>query len=234
VRVTEATNFSAARAFVEFGLARQREGQRESASGSGSALAAAAQTLALLDEITQGLSIRTILDLGCGDWNWMKEAHWHCEATLIQYIGWESNSELVDQLQQRFGRPGISFHLKDVVMDAFPTADLMICRDVLFHLPRKLALRVVDKIARAGGLLLATTYPNEPVNSEIVSYLPIENWGYYPINLDIPPFNLGPRLRRQMIEPLCCVGDSPRAVCLYDFGGLANVRSEPSNTDPDE
>ena len=158
-QMVEPRNFAAARAFVEFGLTRQREVQRESASGSGSALAAAAQTLTPLDEIINGFSIKTILDLGCGDWNWMKEAHWYRGASLIQYIGWESSPELVDRLQRRFGRPGISFHLQDIVADAFPPADLTICRDVLFHLPIKLALRVVDKIARAGGLLLAADIP---------------------------------------------------------------------------
>jgi SAM-dependent methyltransferase len=215
--MTEATNFAAARAFVEFGLGRQREGKRESASGPGSALAAAAQTLALLNEIIQTLSITRILDLGCGDWNWMKEADWYRRAAPIEYVGWEASAELVDQLEQRFGRPGISFHLKDIVLDAFPPADLVICRDVLFHLPRNLAVKVVEKAVRAGGLLLATTFPTQPFNADIVPYLPIENWGHYLINLDLPPFNLAPWLSRQVIEPLCGWGDLPRAVCLYDL-----------------
>jgi general secretion pathway protein M len=53
--MSESTNFAAARAFAEYGLNEQRKGKRESASGPGSALAAIAQTLVLLDEITQEL-----------------------------------------------------------------------------------------------------------------------------------------------------------------------------------
>jgi SAM-dependent methyltransferase len=220
--MSESTNFAAARAFVEFGLGEQRKGKRESASGPGSALAAVAQTLALLDETTRELPTQRILDLGCGDWNWMKEAHWYRSKSGGEYAGWEASSELVDQLERRFGRPGVSFYLKDIVEEVFPPADLLICRDVLFHLPTALALKVVDKAKRTGSLLLATTFPTQLVNSDIKAYLPIKNWGFYEINLDIPPFNLAPFLRRQVIEPLCGWENLPRAVCLYDFRGATD------------
>jgi SAM-dependent methyltransferase len=223
--MSESTNFAAARAFVEFGLGEQRKGKRESASGPGSSLAAVAQTLALLDETTRELSIRRILDLGCGDWNWMKEAHWYRSMSGIEYAVWEASPELVDQLERRFGRPDVSFHLKDIVEEAFPPADLLICRDVLFHLPTALALLVVNKAMKTGGFLLATTFPNQSINTDIKAYLPIKNWGFCQINLDLPPFNLVSFLRRQVIEPLCGSEDVPRAVCLYDFSSHRRDRA---------
>jgi SAM-dependent methyltransferase len=217
--MSESTNFAAARGFVEFGLEQRRKGRRESASGPGSALAAAAQTLALLDEITQELPIRKMVDLGCGDWNWMKEAHWYRSRSCVDYVGWEASPELVGELQRLYGRPGVSFALADIVEHAFPPADLLICRDVLFHLPIALALRAAKKIMRSRGLLLATTYPDQTVNTDIMPQLhvPVTNWGFYRINLDIPPFHFAPWMRRQVIEPLCAWQNTRRAICLYDF-----------------
>lgn len=219
--MSEPTNFAAAGAFVQFGLLHQRQGKREFASGPGSSLMAAAQTIALLDETIEHSSIRRILDLGCGDWNWMKETHWYRSESTIEYAGWEASPELVDQLERRFGRPGVSFHLKDIVRETFFPADLLICRDVLFHLPTTLALKVLSKVKKARCLLLATTFPTQSINADIRAYLPIENWGFYQINLDIPPFNLAVFRRRQVIELLCGTESLPRAVCLYDFRGAS-------------
>lgn len=220
--VSEPTNFPAARAFVDFGLSEQRKGNRESASGPGSSLAASAQCRELLDEITSTSRVTKILDLGCGDWNWMKEAHWYRSEAPIEYMGWEANPELVSQLESRFGRPGISFHLKDIVTEDFPAADLLICRDVLFHLPSDLAVRVVDKARCSGGLLLTTTFPTQPENADIRPYLPIPNWGFYLINLDLPPFDLAPWRIRQVFEATHS-GDIPRAVAIYDFRKAATI-----------
>jgi SAM-dependent methyltransferase len=214
------SNFVAARDFVAFGLEEKRAGRRESASGPGSSLAAAASTIRMLRRVLAEREIRSILDLGCGDWNWMRTLglpHLN-QGKDVRYLGWEANADLVAALESDFGQTGrIEFQLQDITTAAFPPADLIIARDVLFHLPIHLGRCVIDKIRSSCRFLLSTSFLNEPQNSDIQSYLPIENWGFYPINLNVSPYDLGSSLEEAAYEPLCDYKGKRRYVCLYAF-----------------
>ena len=54
----------------------------ESASGPGSTLGATEPFRAMLPEIIRNLNVRSLLDAGCGDFNWMKEV----DLRTIEYI----------------------------------------------------------------------------------------------------------------------------------------------------
>jgi SAM-dependent methyltransferase len=213
--IPEKTNFSAAKSFVDFGLEDHERGHRESVSGPGSALAAAAPTLALLDRAIRKYSVDSILDLGCGDWNWMRHAEWYQTEARVNYVGWEANQTIVNRLNEQFAKPGVAFELMDINAESLPPAKLIICRDVLFHLPIHLAAALVERIRQARCLFIATTFPMAEKNGNIEQYLPIPGWGFHRINLDIPPFDLKAYLRDREIEPLCCA----RSVSLYDLNG---------------
>jgi len=65
------TNFKAAEAFVELGLTQKSQGVRESASGPGIYKDNTIEVRALIKKVVHDNKISNILDLGCGDWNWM-------------------------------------------------------------------------------------------------------------------------------------------------------------------
>ena len=211
------SNFEAARAFAEFGLTEQAAGRRESASGPGSMLQAARPCLELLDQTIRDLAISSIVDMGCGDWNWMHQARWFGEGWPVRYCGWEAHEELVERLNRTYARPGVDFTLTDATQAELPSVDLVICRDILFHMPMKMARKLVKKIRANARYLLTTTYPAMTENEGPSVYLPIPGWGFYPINMDIAPFGLEPFKIAGVEEPLCGSDGMARHVGLYRF-----------------
>jgi SAM-dependent methyltransferase len=210
------SNFSAARAFVEFGLKEREAGRRESASGPGSAAFAAAECLKLLDASVAEYGVNSILDLGCGDWNWMRSAGWR-QFESVEYDGWDAHEGLIVDLRKAFGGERTRFRVADITSAELPGADLVVCRDVLFHLPLALASKVIRDICALKCLLLSTSFLDIRENKDIETYLPIEGWGFHRVNLDIPPFNLQDFRVRSCREPECASGGIDRSVCLYDL-----------------
>lgn len=214
------TNFDAARQFADFGLIDRDAGNRESASGPGSSRSAAENTIKLLRHTIETRKVRTILDLGCGDWNWMKDVGLHdlADGNRVRYQGWDASPKLVEELSATFGVPGaIEFHLRDITTAPIPKVDLIIARDVLFHLPRAITKTLLDRISEACDYFLSTSFLSVAENGDISAYNEIEGWGYYNINLNIPPFNLARRMETAEREKLDEKIANPRYICLYNF-----------------
>lgn len=209
------SNFDAAKAFVEYGLSEKRQGRRESASGPGSSLSATAECLELLDEVIARYQVKSILDLGCGDWHWMRLANWRKGSDIVSYEGWDAHSGLVDHLTQLYGDERTRFRLGDITTEPLPEVDLVICRDVLFHLQLELAAKVIEQLKGRDTLLISTSFQNVRENTGIKPYLAIENWGYYNINLDIAPFELKPYRLRAIREAAASAPELERSICLY-------------------
>lgn len=214
------SNFDAARAFAEFGLAKRATGARESASGPGSSQDAARPALQLLRRTLRQRPIRTVLDLGCGDWNWMQALGLPGvgQDLNIRYEGWDASPDLIAELTARHGQPGqIDFALRDITTAPLPQVDLIIARDVLFHLPLPQSVPLVARLRQSCRFFLSTSFLTEPDNSDIEGYLPIEGWGFYRINLNAAPFDLGGQMEEAVREPLCSHKGRNRYACLYGF-----------------
>jgi len=173
------TNFEAAKKFIKM----KRAHATESLSGPGSFLANTTEIVSFINFILPKYEIRTILDLGCGDWNWFKKVN----LTNVRYEGWDCDNDMILKNKSY----GHNFYVKDIVTEDYPLVDLIICRDVLFHLPKSMGNTVIKKIKDSSKFFLSTTFNNVSENTDINNYANIKNWGYYPINLNIEPFNLG-------------------------------------------
>ncbi len=212
-------NLDAAEAFVEFGLLEKSKGNRESASGPGSSLTSAAAASNLLLRKLRELPIRSVLDLGCGDWNWMQNLGFPhpIPGRRITYEGWESSQKLVDALRAKYGQEGVDFHVRDVSTETFPDVDLIIARDILFHMPPDMALGVVERIKKSCKYLAAPSYLFASENSHFSEYLGIKGWGYFLINMNAEPFSLEPFLQECVLEPLCQSKKQSRYFCFFNF-----------------
>lgn len=213
------SNLNAAASFVDYGLSEQSKGNRDSASGPGSNLASAAAASNLLLRKFRELPIRSVLDLGCGDWHWMQNLGFPrpIPGRHISYEGWESSQELVEALRTRHGRDGVEFHLRDVSTEVFPQVDLIIARDILFHMPPDMAFEVVQRIKQSCKYLAAPSYMFTQANTRFDEYLDIEGWGHFLINMNIEPFSLDSFLQEAVLEPLCHIQSANRYFCFYDF-----------------
>ena len=138
-------------------------GVEETVSGYGSTLEFTANIRKQLPVLLKDLGVVTVLDAGCGDWNWMSNIDlsdfkvWACD--IVNDLILEDYRKYKNQAQ---------FFTADITSDALPGADLILCRTVLFHLSNEHIFRALSNFKRCGATwLLMTNHPRESVNVDI-------------------------------------------------------------------
>lgn len=142
----------------------------ESFSGTGSTLKYTENIRKHLPYLFEKYSIKTVFDAPCGDFNWMKYLLLNVN---ISYIGGDIVKKLVEDLNISHGSEKISFVHFDLTRNIPPYADLMICRDCLFHLSYKDTYLVLQNFLLSGiPYLLTTTHINDNeffLNKDIIT-----------------------------------------------------------------
>jgi hypothetical protein len=93
-------------------------GSAESRSGPGSELVRTADLRRELPELLAELGVDVLLDAGCGDFLWLREA----ELPVREYIGVEVVPELAAEVARRYAGPGRRFLQADITRDELPRA----------------------------------------------------------------------------------------------------------------
>jgi len=155
-------------------------GCEESRSGTGSTVLQTAVIRNALPQIVRDFRVQSILDIPCGDFNWMKLLD-----LPLTYTGADFVDEIAAENHRLYSNGTRSFHRLDLTADPLPPADLLLCRDCLPHFSFGNIFKALDNIRRSGsGLLLTSTYPRLERNRDIVT----GEWRR--LNLQIPPFSL--------------------------------------------
>ncbi|MEV0806071.1 class I SAM-dependent methyltransferase [Micromonospora sp. NPDC050200] len=137
---------------------------QQSRSGAGSELEATDQLREALPGLLSRLGARSLLDVGCGDFNWM------CQVDLgaVEYVGLDIVPSVIQANLDRYGAPQRSFRCLDAVTESLPRADAVLCREVLFHLSFADAERLLANVRSSGARhLIATTDTTTGFNSDI-------------------------------------------------------------------
>lgn len=133
-------------------------GAKESVSGTGSTLLYTENLRNKLPYLFKKHSIKSIFDAPCGDFNWMKLL---LSKININYIGGDIVKDLISSLNSKYKNDNTNFIHIDLIVGKFPSADLMICRDCLFHLSFENTKSVLNNFINSGILyLLTTTHKN--------------------------------------------------------------------------
>ncbi len=186
----------------------------ETSSGEGSEIAQTQQVSRLLPGLLQKYSVKTLLDLPCGDFNWMSRL----DLPIDRYIGADIVHDLVRRNQERFASDKVSFRRIDLTRDPLPDADLILCRDCLVHLSYDMLKLVFENLQRSGIMyLLTTTYPETRSNRDIVT------GGWRKLDLRRPPFNLPEPL--DVIDEQCTEGSffADKTLGLWRVEDVARV-----------
>lgn len=191
-------------------------GNSDSRSGAGSDLAQTAEVRRQLPELLKVFHVKTMLDIPCGDWHWMKNA-----PLDVDYIGADIVPEMVQRNQKLFGNDRCRFVSLDLTRDDLPRVDLIFSRDVLVHLSFEDNLSAIQNIKRSGSkYLLATTFTARDTNIDI----PTGHWR--PLNLQKRPFNFPEPL--MLINEKCTEGDGSwgdKCLGLWKIRDLCMVAS---------
>lgn len=156
-------------------------------SGPGSNLQQTAIIREVLPKVFQQLNIKSLLDVPCGDFYWMKETDL---SSLEMYIGADIVPEIIKGNKEKFSTTKRSFKQLDIITQELPKADAILCRDCLPHLTNAEIKAAVKNIKKSGATFLITsTYPERSENQDLTMSQLSHLWRYRPINFQLAPFN---------------------------------------------
>ena len=152
----------------------------ESRSGHGSSLEQTATVREALPPLIEALSIRSLVDVPCGDFYWMQRVDLRGAA----YIGLDIVEALIEENGARYGQPSREFRKIDIAEGPPPKSDLILCRDLLVHFSFADINRAIANFKASGATyLLTTTFPETLENENILT----GNWRR--LNLQRAPFD---------------------------------------------
>jgi len=152
-------------------------------SGSGSTLKTTMFYIIFLEQFIKCNQIKSVLDLGCGDWTFSKHINWG----NVKYLGIDVVDHIIKKNKLNFSKKNIKFKLLDFLSSDLPVYDLLICKDVLHHLDNNQIKLFLGKIHKFKYSLITNDVyitSNIKVNSEIAT------GGYRPVDLTKKPFNI--------------------------------------------
>ncbi len=155
----------------------------ESLSGPGSSITSTSTIRSLLPAMLRSVGACSLLDAGCGDFNWMKELVE--ELGLELYFGVDIVQSVIEENQEKYGSDKIVFMNLDIAEDPLLKVDVIMCRDVLAHLSYEDIHRVLHNFRESGATyLLASSFSAiRDNNLEMIS------GNFRSVNLQRPPFN---------------------------------------------
>ena len=164
--------------------------EKKSVSGKGSNFENASYLKNELEKFFRENKIKKILDIGCGDFNWMSKILENVE--YEKYVGVDIVKNLIEDNLTKYGSKKISFICKDIVaenFEPFEVYDLILIRHVFIHLKNSNIIKVLNKIKKIKyNYLAVTSDPHKSKNLDLKT-----EGRYRDINLTIEPFNfIGP------------------------------------------
>jgi SAM-dependent methyltransferase len=157
--------------------------QGKGTSGSGSTMESTKIYRAFLQDFLAAHRIRSVVDAGCGDWEFSQAIDWKG----IDYLGVDIVESVIKADQHRFSAANVRFAVADIVHDELPPADLLLVKEVLQHLSHADIARFLVQLPRYRHVLIVndvnpTTLTAEPVD--------IASGGYRWLDLTRPPYAL--------------------------------------------
>ena len=131
--------------------------------------------------------LKSIIDLGCGDFNVGKNIYKH----VNKYFAFDIVPDLIKTNKKKFNDKKIIFECKNFIDETLPKADVVIIRQVLQHLDNKSIIKILDKIKPYKYAIITehipTTIftPNIDKNIGLTTRLEFNSG----INIEIDPFN---------------------------------------------
>lgn len=177
-----------------------------SLSGSGSEVANTSKIREELPKIIMQLEVKSLLDIGCGDWNWMQHIELPCKYTGVDLV-----PSVIQRNTIKFGSSSRKFMVLDAVEEPLPDCDAILCREVIFHLSFSDGLNLIkNAIQSHARYLLATSDLDTDMNIDI------RTGDFRFLNLERSPFFFPTPIMRILDNNL----SKERRVCVWRMDDL--------------
>ncbi len=166
-----------------------------SLSGPGSDPARTEAFRQALQEFIRSRSVSSVVDIGCGDWASTRLVDW----SDLDYLGIDVVPEMIAANRARYQRGRIRFEVLDATKAPLPSADLVIIKEMLQHLPLTEIVSVLDTLRSFRWAILVNDIAHSRSGGWkmlwrrkhfVTTNCDIEAGGYRLLSLRDPPFNL--------------------------------------------
>lgn len=148
-------------------------------SGIGSDAIVCATYVQFLQDFFKKHKIKTVVDCGCGDWQFSC----NIDFSGIDYKGFDVASFVIEQNVKLFQKKNVNFFHYNGDFKLLPSADLLICKDVLQHLSNA-KIKEFISILPHFKFALITNDIGDIINADI------STGAYRALDLRQEPFNL--------------------------------------------
>jgi SAM-dependent methyltransferase len=179
-------------------------------SGDGSDEHMISEFVSAVRGLIQCQSIRSVVDLGCGDFRVGSQI----VSEALDYTGIDIVAPLIERNNSEFISKKVRFLVRNIIDDQLPVADLCIIRQVLQHLSNEQIARILNKASAFSFVVIAEHHPaptrvrirnlNKAAGSDVRVLF---DSGVY---LETPPFglrNLSVLCRTPVTNPLVHMGE---------------------------
>ncbi len=186
-------------------------------SGPGSEEGQAKAYAAAVREFVRQHCIKTVVDLGCGDYR----VGQMLKVPGVHYIGVDLVPELIERNRTIFTGPETEFLCRDLLEDDLPNGELCLLRQVLQHLSNHEIARALERLGQYPYVLVTEHYPapgylvgpnlDKPHGPDTRV---VDGSGVF---LDLPPFSRPVRgiiLEAPVASPIAHRGETLRTVLL--------------------
>jgi len=190
-------------------------GTPETASGEGSTISETENISKKLPLITKELGVKTMLDVPCGDFFWMKNV----ALDNIHYTGADIVKDIIQSNKTKFESEHRKFVNLDLTTDKLPTSDLIFCRDCLVHLSEQKVKSAIKNIKASGSKYILTTHYTKPrANKDIVT----GDWRA--INFLLAPYNFPQPIKTVVDTVPSNAGEyADKVMALWEISSLPDL-----------
>ncbi len=177
-------------------------------SGAGSTVEITREYRAWIEDFIKKNSVTSVVDAGCGDWAFSSRIDWQG----ARYLGIDISTVVIERVKKKHESRTVKFQMGDITED-LPAADLLICKDVLQHLPNELVQKFIRNNLKKGkykwAVITNDRLAQGPHSDALIG-------GYRKIDLSKPPFDV----KGLSVIPVCFGADSDKTAELLDFSKL--------------
>ncbi len=189
-------------------------GDNESYSGGGSGLIQTNKLRAEFSKILVEYNIKSILDIPCGDFYWMKLIN----LNGINYIGADIVSEMIKKNIKNHSSENINFKVLDLLEDNLPMTDLILVRDCLVHFSESDIYKALKNITNSKcKYLMTTSYTTKSSNDYFNKNIATGQWRK--LILTEAPFNFPPPIRT-LSEECTFVGQEDKTLSIWEINSI--------------
>jgi SAM-dependent methyltransferase len=154
-------------------------------SGFGSRVSSTVTYRCIIESFVRLNDVHSVLDLGCGDWQFSKLIPW--DNYGISYLGLDVSHVIIERNIANFGTERCQFQVIREPSEILGLGrfDLVICKDVLIHVPNSIANEYLDVFVAVGRHALVTVdaFPSYRINEDITF------GDYRAMDIRKPPFS---------------------------------------------